>query len=62
MGKPPVIRLAIRRPVATVMAFGCLAALGVTSAIRMPLELLPDVEFPRLEVQIFWTGASPEQV
>ena len=57
-----MIRQAIRRPVATVMAFGCLAALGVASAIRMPLELLPDVEFPRLEVQTFWPGASPELV
>ncbi|MGH7570587.1 MAG: efflux RND transporter permease subunit [Gemmatimonadota bacterium] len=54
--------MAIRRPVATVMVFGCLTALGVASAGRMPLELLPDVEFPRLEVQTFWPGASPEQV
>lgn len=57
-----MIRLAIRRPVATVMAFGCLAALGIPSALQMPLELLPDVEFPRLEVTSFWFGASPELV
>ncbi|HUP00848.1 MAG TPA: efflux RND transporter permease subunit [Gemmatimonadota bacterium] len=57
-----MIRLAIRRPVATVMAFGCLAVLGIPSAITMPLELLPDVEFPRLEVMTFWPGASPELV
>ena len=62
MGGPVVIRLAMRRPLATGMAFGCLAALGVASASRMPLELLPDVEFPRLEVRTFWPGASPEQV
>ncbi|HKY59371.1 MAG TPA: efflux RND transporter permease subunit, partial [Gemmatimonadota bacterium] len=59
---PVVIALAIRRPVATVMVFGCLAAVGVASVGRVPLELLPDVEFPRLEVEIFWPGASPEQV
>jgi multidrug efflux pump subunit AcrB len=28
----------------------------------MPLELLPDVELPRLEVSVAWPGASPEQV
>ncbi|CAN5292553.1 efflux RND transporter permease subunit [soil metagenome] len=57
-----MIRLAIRRPVATVMLFGSLAALGIPSALKMPLELLPDVTFPRLAVATFWPGASPELV
>ncbi|MGH3115270.1 MAG: efflux RND transporter permease subunit, partial [Gaiellaceae bacterium] len=57
-----VIRFAIHRPLATVTGFACLAVLGIPSAWRMPLELLPDVELPRLEVSVVWPGASPEQV
>jgi multidrug efflux pump subunit AcrB len=57
-----VIRFAIRRPLATVTVFAGLAALGIPSARRMPIELLPDVDHPRLEVSVGWPGASPEQV
>jgi HAE1 family hydrophobic/amphiphilic exporter-1 len=57
-----VIALAIRRPVATLMLFGALAAIGVASAFRLPLELLPEVAFPRLEITTLWPGASPEMV
>ena len=57
-----MIAFAVRRPVATVTALAGLAALGVPSARRMPLERLPDVELPRLEVSTAWPGASPEQV
>ncbi len=57
-----MIRFAIRRPVATVTGLTCLAVLGIPLARRMPLELLPDVELPRLEVSTAWPGASPEQV
>jgi HAE1 family hydrophobic/amphiphilic exporter-1 len=48
--------------VATVTGLAGLAALGIPSACWMPLELLPDVTFPRLEVSTVWPGASPEQV
>jgi HAE1 family hydrophobic/amphiphilic exporter-1 len=57
-----VIRLAVRRPVATLTATAALATVGLASLYRMPLELLPDAELPQLEVFASWPGASPEMV
>lgn len=57
-----MIERAARRPVAVLMATAALAALGIPSALRMPLELLPDVSFPRLAIVASWSGGSPEMV
>jgi HAE1 family hydrophobic/amphiphilic exporter-1 len=55
-----VIDLAIRRPVATAAIYIALFALGAYSFRLIPLELLPDVQYPRLNVTAAWNGASPE--
>jgi hydrophobic/amphiphilic exporter-1 (mainly G- bacteria), HAE1 family len=55
-----VIRFSIRRPVAVAMAYLGLALLGVVSWLKMPVELLPETELPRLRVNTTWRGASPE--
>jgi HAE1 family hydrophobic/amphiphilic exporter-1 len=57
-----VIRLAVRRPVATLTATAAVAVLGAVSLARMPLELLPEVTLPRLSIHAAWPGASPEMV
>ncbi|MDX1576954.1 MAG: efflux RND transporter permease subunit [Gemmatimonadota bacterium] len=55
-----MIDLAIRRPVATAAIYVALFALGAYSFRLIPVEDLPDVEFPRLTVSATWNGASPE--
>jgi HAE1 family hydrophobic/amphiphilic exporter-1 len=55
-----VIRFSIRRPIAVGMAYVGLALLGVVSWLKMPVELLPETELPRLRVTTSWRGASPE--
>jgi len=55
-----MIRFSIRRPVAVAMAYVGLALLGVVSWLKMPVELLPETELPRLRVSTTWRGASPE--
>ncbi|MBV9109170.1 MAG: efflux RND transporter permease subunit, partial [Gemmatimonadetes bacterium] len=55
-----MIRFSIRRPVAVAMAYAALALLGVASWVKMPVELLPATELPRLRVTSTWRGASPE--
>ncbi len=55
-----MIDLAIRRPVATAAIYVALFALGVWSFRLIPVEDMPDVEFPRLTVTATWSGASPE--
>jgi hydrophobic/amphiphilic exporter-1 (mainly G- bacteria), HAE1 family len=57
-----VIRLSIRRPVAVAMAYTSVALLGVAAWRGVPVELLPNTEFPRLNVSVTWQGASPETV
>ena len=55
-----MIDLAIRRPVATAAIYVALFALGAYSFRLIPVEDVPDVEFPKLTVEATWTGASPE--
>ena len=55
-----MIDLAIRRPVATAAIYVALFALGVWSFRLIPVEDVPDVQFPRLTVSANWAGASPE--
>jgi len=55
-----MIRFSIRRPVAVAMGYLALALLGVASWVKMPVELLPETELPRLRVTAGWRGASPE--
>lgn len=57
-----MIRMSIRRPVATTMAYTAVALLGISAWRNIPLETLPDTELPRLTVSGSWRGASPETV
>ncbi len=55
-----MIDLSINRPVATAAIYVALVALGAYSFRLIPVELLPDVEYPRLTINASWGGASPE--
>ncbi|MDH3686736.1 MAG: efflux RND transporter permease subunit, partial [Myxococcales bacterium] len=55
-----MIDLAVRRPVATAGIYIALLALGAYSFRLIPIELLPDVDYPRLTLTASWSGASPE--
>jgi hydrophobic/amphiphilic exporter-1 (mainly G- bacteria), HAE1 family len=55
-----MIRLSIKRPVAVSMAYVGVALLGVAAWRNIPIELLPDTQLPRLQVNATWPGASPE--
>jgi hydrophobic/amphiphilic exporter-1 (mainly G- bacteria), HAE1 family len=55
-------RIAIYRPVAIVMLFLALAAMGVEAYTRLPVERLPNISFPVVRVSISYPGAAPEDV
>lgn len=55
-----MIELSVRRPVATAALYAALLALGAYSFRLIPIELLPEVRYPRLTVNASWPGASPE--
>jgi len=45
-----MLRLAIQRPIAVSMLFAALVLIGVLSAGRLPVDLLPSITYPRLTV------------
>ena len=53
---------ALRRPVTTVMVFAAVAAIGAISAVLLPLEELPDIAFPGMNIVIPYPGSTPEEI
>ena len=54
--------LAVKRPVATTMVFIALSLLGAVSYYLLPVQLLPNLVFQRLHMDLWWPGASPEEI
>jgi hydrophobic/amphiphilic exporter-1 (mainly G- bacteria), HAE1 family len=54
--------LAVRRPVAVAMFFVAVVMLGLISYTRLPIDLLPDVAYPRLVVQTHYANVGPAEV
>jgi hydrophobic/amphiphilic exporter-1 (mainly G- bacteria), HAE1 family len=54
--------LAVRRPVAVAMFFTAVVLLGLISYTRLPIDLLPDVAYPRLVVQTRYANVGPAEV
>ena len=52
----------IRRPVATAMTFLVVIVLGVVSFRYLPVDLLPEIEYPRLTVYTNYGNVGPEEM
>ncbi|MBN1466867.1 efflux RND transporter permease subunit [candidate division KSB1 bacterium] len=57
-----LLRSMIDRPIAVMMLYLIFLVAGILSLLRLPLELMPDVEFPRLSVSTHWPNSSAEIV
>jgi UDP-N-acetylmuramyl pentapeptide synthase len=57
-----IIRIFVQRPVLTTMITLTFVVLGVWSYGRMPVELMPSIEFPFVIVTTVYPGASPGEV
>ncbi len=55
-------RRAIGRPVAVAMLFVAIAFLGMISFARLPIDLLPDVSYPKLVIYTQYTGVGPAEI
>jgi HAE1 family hydrophobic/amphiphilic exporter-1 len=55
-------RLSLRRPVTLLMALASVLVLGLVSFGRLPLALLPQVEFPFIGVVVPYPGGIPSEV
>jgi hydrophobic/amphiphilic exporter-1 (mainly G- bacteria), HAE1 family len=54
--------LSVRRPVAVAMLFLAVILLGIISFLRLPIDLLPDVSYPRLVVFTSYPEVAPAEV
>ncbi|MEL7140177.1 MAG: efflux RND transporter permease subunit, partial [Pseudomonadota bacterium] len=56
------IRIAIERPIAVVAAVLMAVMFGVLALTQIPIQLIPDVRKPVLEIETDWFGAAPAEV
>jgi len=54
--------LAIKRPAAVAMFFLLIAILGILMYQRLPVDILPSMEWPWVVIVAVWPGAGPQEV
>ena len=52
----------IRNPYFIIVVCLIAAVVGLTSLVRMPVDLFPDINIPQVVVATFYTGMPPEQI
>ncbi|MGI5876768.1 MAG: efflux RND transporter permease subunit, partial [Dethiobacteria bacterium] len=55
-------KTAIKRPIATLMVICIMLILGLVSFTSLPLDLLPEFEFPIAAIITSYKGAAPQEV
>jgi len=55
-------KVAIERPVATLMFYVAIILLGFISLRQLSVDLLPDISYPRLSVVTEYPGVAPEEI
>ena len=53
-------RIFILRPVATTLLMAAIMIVGIVAFRFLPLSALPEVDYPTIQVQTFYPGASPD--
>lgn len=55
-------RVAVHRPITTLMVALVVALLGVLAVDRLSVDLLPRVDYPTISVKTLYRGAAPEEI
>ncbi|WDE10204.1 efflux RND transporter permease subunit [Thalassomonas haliotis] len=53
---------ALTSPAAVAVAVALILLLGILSLFKLPVQLFPDIERPRISIQTFWRAASPQEI
>lgn len=53
-------RIFIERPVATALLMAAILVVGLVGFLQLPVSALPQADYPTIQVQTFYPGASPE--
>lgn len=57
-----VIRFCVKRPVTTAMIWSALCIFGLIALQKLKLNLLPELEYPKVSVLTSYQNASPEEI
>ncbi len=57
-----LINTSIRKPVSITVGVLLIALFGTISLFRIPIQLTPTVDRPRITVETTWRGASPQEI
>ncbi|HEX7082307.1 MAG TPA: efflux RND transporter permease subunit [Gammaproteobacteria bacterium] len=57
-----IASISIKRPVATTMVFLIIITLGLISFRFLPVDLLPPIEFPQLNIRVNYGNVGPEEM
>lgn len=57
-----LVETSIKKPVSVVVGVIFVIMFGIISLYRIPIQLTPDVEKPRITVDTAWLGGSPQEV
>ena len=55
-------RFSLRNPHFIIVVCLFVAVIGLTSVVRMPVDLFPDINIPQVVVATFYNGMPPEQI
>ena len=55
-------RFSIRNPHFVIVVCLIVAVIGITSVVRMPVDLFPEINIPQVVVATFYNGMPPEQI
>ena len=55
-------RLSANRPVGVGMLYVCIAVLGLVAARQLAVDLMPEVDMPRISVTTTYEGVAPEEM
>ena len=55
-------RLSANRPVGVGMLYVCIAVLGLVAARQLAVDLMPEVDMPRISISTTYEGVAPEEM
>lgn len=54
--------LAVRRPIGTIMIYVAVVVLGFVAMGRLPIDLMPSVQVPRVSITTLYEGVAPAEI
>ena len=57
-----ITELSLKKPVAVIVLMLSVYVLGIIALFTLPVNLLPDIIYPLVKVNISWRGATPEDI